>query len=146
MKLPRLSFSFASAFLLGASALFGQSCAAVAPLNQASANAGASIAHGSMAAGNSVVAAGKITSGVVAVPLWMSGAVAVGSGKAVAAIGDSTAHSGEAATEGANRLWDFSSGEATQRPALDRTRGVPPVVRAEPRAPDPAPADMKSKL
>lgn len=64
-------------------------------------------------------------------PVFVSGAALAGTGSVVAAVGDSVAASGTAATEGAGELWDFANGDAAAaRPVLNRERGVPAVTNA----------------
>lgn len=112
---------------LGTMSLSAQSCAAVNTLGNASTHAvnasGEALASGAASVKGSVQAA----SAVVAVPVWMSGAVVTAGGAVSNAVGEAASKGGEAAMQGAEKLWDFSTGDASQRPTLDHDRGVPPA-------------------
>jgi hypothetical protein len=131
--------------LLGTVSLSAQSCAAVNTFGNASTHAvnasGEVLASGAASVKGSVEAA----SAVVAVPVWMSGAVVTAGGAVSSAVGDAASKGGESAMHGAEKLWDFSTGDASQRPMLDRDRGVPtaPAAIEKPsaRAKDPSPAE-----
>lgn len=99
----------------------------------------------SLAVAGSAASVGQVASGVVAVPLWVSGGVARGAGTVLKVSGTASADAGQAATQGARELWDFATGETSARPPLNRTLGVP-AARTTP-AKDLSPAEaMRSKL
>lgn len=76
----------------------------------------------------------RLVSGVVAVPVWMSGGVSTG-------VGTSLKHSGKTAGRVATNLWDAATGDPAKRPALDRTIGLPKAKRFPTKAKDPSPAE-----
>ncbi|HYP17830.1 MAG TPA: hypothetical protein VEQ65_11520 [Opitutus sp.] len=128
---------------LGTVALSAQSCAAANHLSAAgrhSANAsGELVAAGAESGAASV----KVVSGVAAVPVFASGAIVASAGTVLNAVGESAVAAGTTTTQGAEKLWDFSTSDPTQRPALDRARAVPPARQTTVRhkAADPSPAE-----
>lgn len=142
-------FSLGVALALGATALCAQSCAAVDHASQSAALSVAASGEASAAAGTASVETLKTAGRIAAVPLWMSGAVANGSGTVLGSVGDSTARAGAAVMKGAESVWDPASGDPACRPALDRHVGVPPAPPPPPPAKpkDPSPAEaLKSNL
>jgi hypothetical protein len=131
--------------LLGTVGLSAQSCAAVNTLGNASTHAVNASGEGLASGAASVKGSVQAASAVVAVPVWMSGAVVTAGGAVSTAIGDAATKGGESAMHGSEKLWDFSTGDASQRPMLDRARGVPtpPTAAEKPsaKAKDPSPAE-----
>jgi hypothetical protein len=95
------------------------------------------------ASGELGVAAAKTVSGAAALAFWTGGSAVATTGTVVAAVGESTAKAGTTVMQGGDRLWDFASGDPAKRPALDRTRSVPPLAPVRPTTKkDPPPAEM----
>jgi hypothetical protein len=124
-------YALAPALCFGAVASFAQSTAATHVSNSATYSVAAS-GEASAAAADSTVGSVRVVAGVAAVPLWISGS-------AIGASGAAGRELGTGAAKGGKELWDFSTGETTARPALDRTVGIPPLKVVRPK--DPAPAE-----
>ncbi len=133
-------FSLALVLIFGAVALSAQSCAAVDHVSKAATHSGAASGEASAAVVDSGAASGKVVTTVAAVPLWMSGAAVQGSGTVVNAVGTASAQAGAAIVKGAEKMWDTSTGDPAQRPALNRSVGLPAAKPAAAPAPTPAPA------
>ena len=135
--------SIALFLIVGAASLSAQSCAVTRSLGNASTHAGKASGEMLASGGASVVASAQLVSGVVAVPVWMSGKVASASGEALQA-------GGSAVAQGAEKLWDFASGDPAMRPTMQRERAVPPVpaVPAKPvsKTKDPSPAEAAQRF
>ncbi len=125
--------------------------AVFAQSNAVSNNVANSVAHSAaasqevlLAGGHAVVGSVRLASGVLAVPVWMSGAVSAGSGAIVTGVGDSLAQSGKAAGQTAEKMWDAATGDPAERPALNREVGLPKPQKtaANSRAKDPSPAEV----
>mgnify|MGYP001582678428 CR=1 FL=1 len=86
------------------------------------------------AGGHSLAGSVRLVSGVIAVPVWMSGGVSTG-------VGTSLKQSGKTAGRTATNLWDAATGDPAQRPALDRKIGLPKLKKPAGRPKDPSPAD-----
>ena len=141
--------TLAVALVFGAASLSAQSCAAVG--NFANASSHAVNASGEVLASGAASVAGsaQVGSAVVAIPVWMSGAAVNASGAVSSAVGDTAQKAGTAVAHGAEKLWDFASGDATQRPALDRSHAVvPPAAGMKPSAKsaDPSPAEALRRM
>ena len=87
---------------------------------------------------------------MVAVPVWMGGAVVSGAGALSTAVGEGATKAGNGAMRGAEKMWDFAADDTAARPKLDRTRSVPPpttsAAPARPAAKDPSPAEAMKRL
>ncbi|MBI3884550.1 MAG: hypothetical protein HY302_02290 [Opitutae bacterium] len=137
--------SLAAAVALTPLAVFAQSAAASTNLANSAAHSAAASQEILLAGGHAVAGSVRLASGVLAVPVWMSGAVATGSGAALAGVGDSLVHSGKAAGQTAQKMWDAATGDPAERPALNREVGLPkprPTAAAASRSRDPAPAEV----
>lgn len=86
------------------------------------------------AGGHSLAGSVRMVSGVAAVPVWMIGGVSTG-------VGTSLKHSGKAAGQTANTMWDSATGDPAKRPALDRNIGLPKLKKPATRRHDPSPAE-----
>ena len=144
-----LSYSIRSLvliFAVGSTALCAQSCAATG--NFANASAHAVNASGEVLASGAASVAGsaQAASAVVAVPVWVAGSAVAGSGAVSTAVGETASKAGTAMTHGAGKLWDFASGDASERPTLDRARSVPPAPAPTAKAKDPSPAEALKRL
>ncbi len=133
--------------VLGSASLCA-SCAATKSFTAASRHAGQASGQLLTAGGNSVVGSLQAGSAVAAVPLWMGGAAVGGAGALSQAIGDGAARTGEATMKGGDKLWDFGSGDPAERPALDRTRALPPAALppSVPPRKDPSPAEAMNRM
>jgi hypothetical protein len=140
MKIPSSIRSLTLVLVLGATSLSAQSCAATNSFANASSHAINASGEVLAAGANSVAGSVQAGAAVVAVPVWMSGAVASGAGQLSTAVGDS-------ALKGGDKLWDFASGDPAQRPALDRNHPVtPPTSPAAAKPKDPSPAEALKRL
>jgi len=133
--------AFAVFSMLGTAALSAQSCAAVDHVSNSVALSGAASREALGAVGESAKGSVKVASAVLAVPVWMSGAVVTGSGAAVSAVGEASAQAGAVATKGADKMWDFATGESAARPALDRELALPSSSTTTKHVIDPTPAE-----
>ena len=122
--------------------------AALAQSASASTNLGNSVSHSAaasreilLAGSNAVAGSVKLTSGALAVPVWMSGAVVTGSGAIVTGVGDALTHGGTATSKAADKMWDAATGDPDQRPALNREIALPKPQKTAARPKDPSPAD-----
>ncbi len=133
---------------LGTVALSAQSCAAVTHVSNAAGHSAAASGEVVAAGVESGAAAVKVVSGVAAVPVFVSGAVVASAGTVVASVGESAVAAGTTTTQGAGKLWDFATDDPAQRPALERTRAMPPPKAPATKKPtDPSPAEaMQVKL
>lgn len=141
--------TIAVALTFGTAGLSAQSCAAVG--NFANASSHAVNASGEVLASGAASVAGsaQVGSAVVAVPVWMSGAAVNAGGALSSAVGDTAQKAGTAVSHGAEKLWDFASGDSAQRPAMDRTHPVvPPLTAPKPsaKAADPSPAEALRQM
>jgi hypothetical protein len=140
--------SLAVVLTWGTVALSAQSCAAVTHVSKAAGHSAAASGEIVAAGVESGAASVKVVSGVVAVPIFASGAVVASAGSLVASVGESAVAAGKTTAEGAEKLWDFATGDPAKRPAIDRTRAVPmpkPTAPSNPVDPSPA-AAMKTKV
>jgi hypothetical protein len=90
--------------------------------------------HLLLSAGHSFAGSIRLSSSVVAVPIWMSGGLSTG-------VGTSLKHSGKTATKAANNLWDAATGDPAKRPVLNRKIGLPKLKKSAGRPKDPSPAE-----
>lgn len=129
--------SCAVAIALMPLAVFAQSNAASNNLANSAAHSAAASQEILLAGGHAVVGSVRLASGVLAVPVWMSGAVVNG-------VGESLALSGKAAGQTAEKMWDAATGDPAERPALNREVGLPKPQKsaAASRTKDPAPAEV----
>lgn len=141
--LTQMVGSLALFLILGAASLSAQSCAVTRSLGNASTHAGNASGEVLAAGGASVVASAQVVSGAVAVPVWMGGNVVSASGEALQA-------GGSAVARGAEKLWDFASGDPAMRPTMQRERAVPqvPAAPAKPvsKTKDPSPAEAAQRF
>jgi hypothetical protein len=86
--------------------------------------------HLLLSAGHSFAGSVRLVSGVVAVPVWMSGGISTG-------VGASVTHSGKTA----NSLWDAVTGDPAKSPPLDRKIGLPKLKKSAGRPKDLSPAE-----
>jgi hypothetical protein len=86
--------------------------------------------HLLLSAGHSFAGSVRLVSGVVAVPVWMSGGISTG-------VGASVKHSGKTA----NSLWDAVTGDPAKSPPLDRKIGLPKLKKSAGRPKDLSPAE-----
>ena len=130
---------FAVLLVFGTTALSAQSCAAAGHVSNSAALSVAASGEALSAAGDSAKASLKVVSGVVAVPVMLSGAAIGGSGAVVASAGAAIKGDGE-------KMWDFATGDPAKRPTPNREKSVPPLKAAPVKAADPSPAEaLKSK-
>ena len=136
--------SCAVAIALMPLAVFAQSNAVSNNLANSAAHSAAASQEVLLAGGHAVVGSVRLSSGVLAVPVWMSGAVSTGSGAVVTGVGDSLTQSGKAAGQAAEKMWDAATGDPAERPALNREVGLPKPQKtaANSRAKDPSPAEV----
>jgi hypothetical protein len=135
--------SFAMVLSWGTLALSAQSCAATSNISAAAGHSAAASKEMVKAAGHSGAASVKVVSGVVAVPVFVSGAAIATTGSIVSAVGESAAAAGKTTTEVAEKLWDSSTRDPAKRPPLDRDHAVPPAKKITAAKPlDPAPGAM----
>ena len=137
---PSLGF-LAVVLLFGTTALSAQSSAVTTSLAKAGRHLGTASGEAFTASGASVAASGQVVSGIAAVPVWMSGGVVKGSGHVLTALGEGTTQTGAAIGRGADKLWDFSTGDAASRPPMARERAVPPAPGIVRKPKDPSPAE-----
>jgi hypothetical protein len=132
----------------GAAVLSAQSTAASTHASNAVTLSGAASQETAAAAADSAAGAVRVGSAALAVPVWMSGAAVTGSGAVIASAGSTVASAGAAQTKAAERLWDFSTSDPQQRPALNRQRSVPAPAKPAVVTPavDPTPAEAARKL
>lgn len=153
MKIIPAPLLVASLLALAASPLAAQSTGFSQNIAGSVAHSGAASEQVMLGSGEAIAAGTRVVAGVGAVAFWTGGSVAQGSGALSTALGEAGTAAGTAVTKGGTQLWDFASGDPAQRPALDRTRSVPPapaaaIPPAAPAAPkqtvarDPAPAEM----
>ena len=133
--------SFAVVLLWGTTALSAQSHAAKTSAANATHHAAAASGEAFTASGDSVTASAGAVSSIAAVPVWMSGAALTGSGNLLAAVGGATVHAGVAVAHGAEKMWDFATGDPACRPALARERAVPPLTMAGSKTKDCSPGE-----
>ncbi len=126
---------------------------ALAQSKTASGHAGESVKHSAaaphellLAGGHSLAGSVRLVSGVVAVPVWMSGAVATGSGVISTDIGGSLKQSGKATRKAANTMWDAATGDPAPRPALDHNIGLPRLEKSALRPRDLSPAEAIKRI
>jgi hypothetical protein len=129
--------SCAVAIALMPLAVFAQSTAVSNNLANSAAHSAAASQEVLLAGGHAIVGSVRLASGVLAVPVWMSGAVVNG-------VGESLALSGKAAGQTAEKMWDAATGDPAERPALNREVGLPKPQKtaANSRAKDPSPAEV----
>jgi hypothetical protein len=132
--------SIAIALSLGALNASAQSPAPVIHASRSAVYSGAASGEASAAAAASAESTARAATGVIAVPLWASGAIVQGSGTVVKAAGAASVEIGQATAQGANEIWDFAAGDSTARPPLNRSLGVPAPKPAAPKDPTPAEA------
>lgn len=139
--------SLALVLTLGTAALSAQSVAAAGHVSNAAVNSAAASGETLSAVGDSAAGSVKVVAGVAAVPVWMSGAVVASGGAVVSSVGTAGNQAGVAITKTAGKLWDFASGDPSQRPHLNRDRAVPPLKKTEAKPADRSPAEtLKTKL
>lgn len=140
--------SIAVALTVGVAGLSAQSCAATNTFANASSHAVNASGEVLAAGADSVTGSVQVVSGAVAVPVWMSGAVINGSGELSKAVGKTAVKAGTATAHGAEKLWDFASGDPSQRPAMDQTHPVTPQPekKSSAKAKDPSPAEALQRL
>jgi hypothetical protein len=90
------------------------------------------------ATGESGQAVVKLGAGAVAVPVMISGGLGTASGEIVSLVGEGAKVSGEAASKGGEKIWDFATSDPKHRPALDRKRTIRPTAKAPVADPSPA--------
>ena len=137
-NIPRSLFGIA--LLLGAVPLSAHTGGISQNVSQAANLSAAASGQAVAASGELGVAAAKAVAGTAALAFWTGGSTVSAAGTVVAAVGESTAAAGNTLARGGEKLWDFASGDPQKRPALDRTRSVPPL-RPTARK-DPSPAEM----
>lgn len=150
MKILPASLLAASLLALATSPLAAQSTAFSQNVAGSVAHSGAASEQAMLGSGEAITAGTRVVAGVGAVAFWTGGSVAQGSGAVSTALGEASTAAGTAVTKGGTQLWDFASGDPAQRPALNRTRSVPPApaTTACPTASkqvvarDPSPAEM----
>jgi len=128
---------------LGSVACSAQSSPAFTHSAQAVRLSGVASGEGSAAVGAS---SAELVSTVVAVPLWMIGGVASGSGEILTAAGQASGNTGRASLKGADALIQTTPTKSEPftvavRAALDRERAVPAAKRK-----DPSPAEAMKAL
>ena len=128
---------------LGALPLSAQSAGLSQNVSNAVTLSGGASAQAVAASGELGVAAARTVAGTAALAFWTGGGTVSAAGNVVAAAGASTAATGQTLARGGEALWDFASGDPAKRPALDRTRSVPPAAPVRPAArKDPSPAEV----
>ncbi len=149
MKILPASLFAVSLLALAASPLAAQSTGFSQNIANSAAHSGAASEHVMLGSGEAIAAGSRVVAGAGAVAFWTAGSVAQGSGAVSTALGEAGTATGSAVAKGGTQLWDFASGDPARRPALDRTRSVPPAPAAVcPPAPrktvtrDPSPAEM----
>lgn len=149
MKILPASLFAASLLALAASPLAAQSTGFSQNIANSVAHSGAASEHALLGSGEAIAAGTRVVAGAGAVAFWTGGSVVQGAGAVSSALGEVGAAAGSAVAQGGTQLWDFATGDTTRRPALDRTRSVPPApATACPTAPrktvtrDPSPAEM----
>lgn len=148
MKTPlKLIARFAVVLVFGTTALSAQSCAAAGHVSNAVTLSGRASGEALSAVGDSAKGSLKVASGIVAVPVMLSGVAVGGSGALVAGVGVVSAEVGRSVANDGKKLWDFASGEPDKRPALNRERSVPPLKKVPATPVDPSPAEaLKAQL
>lgn len=125
--------------VLGALALSTKAFAETNAVDRALIQSGRASGEVVRAVGDSGSASVAIGSGIVAVPVWVSGQAVRGSGEVLTAVGGVSREAGKAAVDDAGKLWDFSTGPVAERPPLAREKAVP-ARKAAARLADPSPA------
>jgi hypothetical protein len=133
--------SLAVVLLFGTTALSAQSSATTTSFTNAGHHASAASGEASAASGAAVTGSAQAVAGVAAVPVWMSGVVVTGSGEVLKTVGNSAVQAGKSTVHGAEKMWDFASGDVASRPPMARERAVPPAPAVVRKAKDPSPAE-----
>lgn len=150
MKTIPTALLVASLVPLAAAPAYAQSAGFSQNVAGAAAHSGAASHQALLGSGQALTAGAQAVAGVGAVAFWTGGSVAQSSGAASTALGEVGTAVGSSVSKGGGELWDFASGDPARRPALDRTRSVPPLPSsaacpAKPKqtvSRDPSPAEM----
>lgn len=137
---PTRILSLSAALALTGTPLLAHSGAVSQHVSNAATHSAAASGQAIAGSGEVAVAALKTTSGAAAIAFWTAGTAVSGAGTVVGAIGNSTAHAGGTVAQGAEKMWDFASGDPARRPTVNRERSVPPLKQTVRR--DPPPSEM----